>query len=1189
MSNIMEADPALLGDPNQGDTDDFIQNSSTCPLEINKLLDGKENYHQTLSSYMSALDVISSRLPRSCFANEEVINTSKEILSIDPSERTLRQSIELGRFFKEGEIFKKLTVDEYIYDLASAARLLTIGNKGKLLLNQNEKGDTFYQVLDGSIDCFKVTNMIQIKTDERSGRHKKDEKPKIEYEEEFAFKLIRGECYGENSLIDPFYINGYTLRASPKCILVAIKRDEFKGMLAVQKKEIAQEIGSIYRFCKLFNGISDDKVYRMAEKSFLTKYPRHSVILRQDEMPINMYMVKTGGLKIITKIPKERIKMRDHLNFLDEKLYESLNAEVIMEIGNAKHGDYVCDHELIWQTPMKHSIITSLPTELIYLNLYEIIEILSTDDLKTIQTNIIKLPNEEEVIEKYIESVRWLKFKDVMLENIKFSSKTGDRIYPEMLMRSDIEAPKDIKNCIDNYLESSMVDPSQSQTNGKESGMVRSRSEKRIFQSQERLRKFKVDNEKHMNKTNFSMSQNDVHLPTFKNIKTQYINDSKNLQIKDFGKTSYFNDKHLNLDNDVFENVKSQSYYKSYGGSNGFMNIKSPYLQHKERKNHIRMVNLSSKYGIKLDCKRIKNVALNEKPKFSQTNHGFELTALMDDAVKINMDNTKNNTFPLKNKFRNEKIKRMRPEEKKVDESFEELYNIADEEYIRQFMFSEANYNNYLVQNKFKNGVDEGSEEEDKNLFQKELGDMKEEQAFDEDEYKTYPAVYFKKVQVEKNKESNLHQNIDTKLIHSNRLRQFNTNRLKKQIHKSLKAFLVNKNTVIDKSGKTNGKNDEKVAFSWDQFNTNLKDTKAKEKPDSFKDSIIETEVSTPIIKKTGFFSKEALNSSLMRDRSDSGNINDSKSAEFFQSGRISNAKVSFAHLDGEKRFGDKKIESRCSMENSKVSHDTKKSILVKKLKNTINTKEQYDFYSSPTDKKGHNFMVTPKKNLKQSNLSSFYDNLYGSQKITSHIKPTSNDKNRTSIANTTSNVSSEKLDQMSEIKAEKSMILAKKKEEADFMKKFNSQIVTRKFMKSKDKSILNRTDYAKALAFINTKQSSPNMDGMTLPTNQFLTKNSNKSSGNLLTKRQQEFLSNTIKLPAMHKSGTTNQILIKNDYNPDACDITSDANRRRELKEKFDKHNRSRYYFNTKFGVGKSLKSQQIGNLKDKMDSLGD
>jgi CRP-like cAMP-binding protein len=256
------------------------------------------------------------------------------------------------------------------------------------------------------------------------------------------------------ALIDCDYHNSYTIMVGKSgAQVVKVDRNDYRAVLKTKKNEYVETMIDFFNRCNLFHGLPKDAKARVAEKSCIVNYPAQTLVLREKEIPLNVYIVKQGGLKLLRKIQKDAVIAQDRYNAIPDTEWDKIDDEIIMEVSTLTEGSYVCEYEFVWQTPMKNSVMTFLPTELIYISMFDIIDVLTVNDISILQTNIREYPNDTKIIEKYISSLRWDSFQKIIIEYVEFGTKFGTKIYPEELMRSDFFDPGYLEGGVTRYMK----------------------------------------------------------------------------------------------------------------------------------------------------------------------------------------------------------------------------------------------------------------------------------------------------------------------------------------------------------------------------------------------------------------------------------------------------------------------------------------------------------------------------------------------------------------------------------------------------------------------------------------------------------------------------------------------------------------------------------------------------------------
>jgi hypothetical protein len=97
-------------------------------------------------------------------------------------------------------------------------------------------------------------------------------------------------------------------------------------------------------------------------------------------------------------------------SYADE--YDLIENEIIMEIDELNEKAHLCDYEIIYQCAMKNTILTTMPTELISLGIYDIMSIIKSEDIKILRRNVKKVPSSYEVLDFHLRNRKWVKFKN---------------------------------------------------------------------------------------------------------------------------------------------------------------------------------------------------------------------------------------------------------------------------------------------------------------------------------------------------------------------------------------------------------------------------------------------------------------------------------------------------------------------------------------------------------------------------------------------------------------------------------------------------------------------------------------------------------------------------------------------------------------------------------------------------------
>lgn len=249
-----------------------------------------------------------------------------------------------------------------------------------------------------------------------------------------------------------------------------------------------------------------------------------------------------------------------------KKEYESLKKEVIMEIEELTDFMYFADYEIINQIPMKHTVLTTMPTDLISISVYDIMSILTPGEITLIKQNMKMYPTDFTVMSYHLKNMSWFKFKDSFIENIvhPIDSTLNKTKSPQCKGRSDTENQK-YGNLLNNYIFPSAL----KKYSNKHMYMAKTKSVNYTGQKFPSLTMRNTDQTNHQKSPNFnkSYSMNNSHVPLaynhFATSESPKINEKVHLHTNSYIKE--FNQKkgsvHSNL-LDSPENKFSVLYFK---------------------------------------------------------------------------------------------------------------------------------------------------------------------------------------------------------------------------------------------------------------------------------------------------------------------------------------------------------------------------------------------------------------------------------------------------------------------------------------------------------------------------------------------------------------------------------------------------------------------------------------------------
>jgi hypothetical protein len=141
-------------------------------------------------------------------------------------------------------------------------------------------------------------------------------------------------------------------------------------------------------------------------------------------------------------------------------IWKSLKKEMIFEITTMSDGDCIAEHEIMSNTTMSNSILTVLPTELIYFSVYELMSLISIADVRLLRLNMRTFMTNFEVVESYLKLKSWEIFKKCMVDNTihtKLSNRRNDNprawVEPPLKTRSVLKMLTETRGDVEATLE----------------------------------------------------------------------------------------------------------------------------------------------------------------------------------------------------------------------------------------------------------------------------------------------------------------------------------------------------------------------------------------------------------------------------------------------------------------------------------------------------------------------------------------------------------------------------------------------------------------------------------------------------------------------------------------------------------------------------------------------------------------
>lgn len=196
---------------------------------------------------------------------------------------------------------------------------------------------------------------------------------------------------------------------------MTINKEGFDAFVGEYKTESVITIINFYRSCKLLRLMTDQRKVELSAKSFLIRYPSNTVIVRQGETPYNIYFVASGSVRLVRRVKSNLGKGAED------------TAGKVYQVGKLGEGDSFCDFELFLKRDIMDTVITTMPTVVIYVPYFWVVERLSPADLFKVKAETKKRIENETIINTFKENNTWSQYKRDLIQHMIYE-KESERI-----------------------------------------------------------------------------------------------------------------------------------------------------------------------------------------------------------------------------------------------------------------------------------------------------------------------------------------------------------------------------------------------------------------------------------------------------------------------------------------------------------------------------------------------------------------------------------------------------------------------------------------------------------------------------------------------------------------------------------------------------------------------------------------
>lgn len=207
------------------------------------------------------------------------------------------------------------------------------------------------------------------------------------------------------------------------CEFQTLSKDKYNTVIYEYNTDIIDEFYEIYNRNKFFNGIDKKTIQLLANLSKKTTFPADTIVQRQGEAPMNQYFVKKGSLKILRKVSINDVENKDNLKANYLQIWKKLKSEIIFEQGAVEVGECFSTQEVMASTAYRNSILTIMPTELVYFSVYDLMRAINVSDVRTFKLNVERIITDFEQLEFHLKELSWDTYKVAQVKNCMHEKK----------------------------------------------------------------------------------------------------------------------------------------------------------------------------------------------------------------------------------------------------------------------------------------------------------------------------------------------------------------------------------------------------------------------------------------------------------------------------------------------------------------------------------------------------------------------------------------------------------------------------------------------------------------------------------------------------------------------------------------------------------------------------------------------
>lgn len=211
-------------------------------------------------------------------------------IAVPPGTRQRRQLESIAGFIRSLKFFAPFSNNKDVINKISQKLELATFAKGSFIFHEGDFGDQFFIIYDGEVSIVKMKKTID-----------DNEELKV------LVKMYRGQSFGETALESQGGLRTAGALSSQLTRLFTLRAEDYQTILSQYKSVLSEEVRHVLGSSLLFNSWEPSKLDYLSSFAVVRGFGANTEILKANEKCNNLYLIKSGIVKIMKSMPKPDI------------------------------------------------------------------------------------------------------------------------------------------------------------------------------------------------------------------------------------------------------------------------------------------------------------------------------------------------------------------------------------------------------------------------------------------------------------------------------------------------------------------------------------------------------------------------------------------------------------------------------------------------------------------------------------------------------------------------------------------------------------------------------------------------------------------------------------------------------------------------------------------------------------------